>query len=246
MLKINNLIVKNKNKTLLNNINFSVEKGEVVGILGQSGSGKTLLSSAITGLLTRDLNVSGDIIFNGINLLKIKEKQLAKLRGKNIGLVFQNAFSAFLNNKKILEEFTEIFAFHKLIYDENKVIEVLKSVDISSDELKKYPHQFSGGQLQRILIALFIVLEPELIIYDESTTGLDMINTKKIIDIINRLKADNNTAQIIISHDIDVIKKVADRIIVMSSGKIVEENTKYEILYNPKTKITKMLLEARL
>lgn len=257
-LEVNNLYVSfpfiKANKTVflqaVRGLSFSLEKGKVLGIVGESGSGKSVSTSAIMGLLPAYAEVEGEILFDGINVLELSKKELREYRGKKIGMIFQeparsfdplqNIFSVFYetlknSNDKITKE--EAFA---------ETVNLLKEVGLKNieDRLKCFPHQFSGGQLQRIGIALALAQGCDLLIADEPTTALDVTIQAQIISLLKRLQKTRNLTVIFISHNIDLVASIADKILVMYGGMLMEENLVKEIMENPQHPYTQALLNA--
>ncbi|MBS1639421.1 MAG: ABC transporter ATP-binding protein [Bacteroidetes bacterium] len=260
LLSINNLRVSfsngNEKNTALHNITIEVKKGETVAVVGESGSGKSITSLAVLQLLpSPPANFeSGEIILNNdnesIDLLHANNKIIRTIRGKKIAMIFQEPMSS-LNpvitcGKQVMEAITT----HQTISAQAakiKTIELFKQVQLPNPELifNRYPHEISGGQKQRVMIAMAMSCEPELLICDEPTTALDVTVQKNILELINNLKQQNNMSVIFISHDLSVVAEIADRIIVMYKGKIVEENITKEIFINPQHAYTQALLQCR-
>lgn len=260
LLSINNLRVSfsngNEKNTALHNITIEVKKGETVAVVGESGSGKSITSLAVLQLLpSPPANFeSGEIILNNdnesIDLLHANNKIIRTIRGKKIAMIFQEPMSS-LNpvitcGKQVMEAITT----HQTISAQAakiKTIELFKQVQLPNPELifNRYPHEISGGQKQRVMIAMAMSCEPELLICDEPTTALDVTVQKNILELINNLKQQNSMSVIFISHDLSVVAEIADRIIVMYKGKIVEENIAKEIFINPQHAYTQALLQCR-
>ena len=232
-------------------INFDLKRGETVAIVGESGSGKSVSIKAIMGILAGNAVVdSGHIMYEGQDLLKISEKEYHKIRGSKIGLIFQDPLSALNPIMKIGKQITETL---KLSHPElNKqqlrvrAIELMESVGIPDAEnrIDQYPFQFSGGMRQRIVIAIALARDPEVLICDEPTTALDVTVQAKILDLINEIKRERNLSVIFITHDMGVVANIADRINVMYAGKIIEKGTSEEIFYEPAHPYTQSLLAA--
>lgn len=216
-------------------VSFSMKKGEVLGIVGESGSGKSVTTTAIPCLLQENANISGKIFFNGKDVLSLSKEECRHLRGKKIGMIFQEPGRSFDPLQTIGSIFLETFRVSdKNISKEEsnkKAKELLQEVGIPDAEnrLSSYPHQFSGGQLQRIGIALAISQNPELLIADEPTTALDVTIQAQIISLLMSLQKKRNLSIIFISHDIELVSKISNRIIVMYGGKIMEEITLQKI-----------------
>ena len=232
------------------NVSFYVKKGEILGIVGESGSGKSVSTSAIPCLLPENAFISGKIFYDGINLLDLPEKAMRSYRGKKIALIFQEPGRSFDPLQNIKSVFFETFKnLDSKITKENawkKSVSLLNEVGIPDAEkrLNFYPHQFSGGQLQRLCIALALAQNCELLIADEPTTALDVTIQAQIISLLLRLKKERALSIIFISHDINLVSKISDRIIVMYGGKIMEEGAAEKIMNNPSHPYTQALLSS--
>lgn len=232
LLEIKNLNIsvdyKGKLLSLVENLNFYVKPGEIFGIVGESGCGKSISSKSILRILEDRFHPTGEIIFQDKNLLDLKEEEMRKIRGNKISMVFQDALSALNPLKKIGKQVDEALQIHKkdLTKEERKkkVLEILTECDIYNPEeaYKKYPHQLSGGQRQRVMIAMAIICEPDLIICDESTTALDLRTQLRIIKLLKKLNKEKNMTIIFVSHDIALIESICDRVMVMYGGRSVE------------------------
>lgn len=258
LLDVKHLFVKfplyaNGEETLfsaVNDISYSVKKGEILGVVGESGSGKSVSTTAILGLLPKDAEISGEILFNGTNMLSLSEKDFRSFRGKKIGIIYQEpsrSFDPLQNLEKVFFE-TLKNSDDKITKNEarKKTISLLKEVGLPNAEerLVNFPHQFSGGQLQRISIALSLAQNPELLIADEPTTALDVTIQRQIIQLLVTLKEKRNLTIIFISHDIDLVAEISDRIIVMQKGEIVESGTALKIMKMSEKPYTKELIAA--
>lgn len=213
---------------LVHNLNFHVKKGEIFGIVGESGCGKSITTKSIMRILEPRFHFYGTICYLGKNLLTIPEKEMCKMRGKNISIVFQDALSALNPLKKIGKQLHETLKIHikTLNKDERneKIFKTLEECDIYNPEeiCKKYPHELSGGQRQRILIAMAVICEPCLIICDESTTALDLRTQLRVIKLLKKLNKEKNMTIMFVSHDIALIESICDRVMVMYAGRSVE------------------------
>jgi len=252
-LKINNLSVdyqmRKETVYAAKNVNIEVNKGEILGLVGESGSGKSTVGNAIINLIDEPGKVSsGSVILGEINIYE-DPKNIIKYRGKKIGLIFQDPQTSLNPILTIGEQLIETIQTHlKLSKKEakNKSISLLKEVGIKDAEnrFNNYPHQFSGGMRQRVVISLALCCEPELLIADEPTTALDVSIQSQILDLIKRLTKERNLAVILITHDMGVIAETTDRVAVMKSGNLVEIGITKEILTNPKQNYTKSLLSS--
>ena len=252
LLEINNLAVstteKEKVQNLIKRISFKVKRNEIVGLIGESGSGKSLTSLCILGLLEKNkFNVAGQVLFNGKNILSLDENEMMGIRGSEISMIFQEPMSALNPTMKIGKQLFEIFKAHKKITFEDatkKIKKLIKKVRLDSveDLLEKYPHQISGGQKQRVMIAMALSCGPKLLIADEPTTALDVTIQKEIIEILKDLQKSENLSILFISHDLKLVSDISDRILIMRRGKIIEQGQKNKIFKSPKENYTKALL----
>ena len=252
-LKIDNLSVnyRMRKETVyaVKNINIDVKKGEILGLVGESGSGKSTLGNAIINLIDEPGKISnGSVILDGINI-HAKPEDILKFRGKKIGLIFQDPQTSLNPLLTIGEQLVETIQTHlELNLEESKTraIDLLKEVGIKDADKRfdNYPHQFSGGMRQRVVISLALCCEPELLIADEPTTALDVSIQSQILELIKTLTRERNLAVILITHDMGVISETADRVAVMKNGDLVEIGTTKEILTNPKATYTKSLISS--
>ncbi len=252
-LKINNLSVnyemRRETVYAAKKVNINVEKGEILGLVGESGSGKSTVGNAIINLIDEPGKVSGgSIILDGTDIYENPENIL-KLRGKKIGLIFQDPQTSLNPILTIGEQLIETIQTHlKLSTEEskNRAINLLKEVGIKDAEKRfdNYPHQFSGGMRQRVVISLALCCEPELLIADEPTTALDVSIQSQILDLIKKLTKERNLAVILITHDMGVISETTDRVAVMKNGDLVEIGPTKEILTKPKEIYTKALVSS--
>lgn len=254
ILKVENLNVTLQNrrvsKKLVEDVSFEVHPGECLGILGESGSGKSMTVKSVLGLLDKNFQVSGSAIFDGQDLLKETKEELRRLRGSRITMVLQNPMTCFDPLYRIGNQMAETFATHTSWNAQeirSRCLEILDQMRIRNGEevLEKYPHQLSGGMLQRIMIGIAMALQPELLIADEPTTAIDAITQYEILEEFIRIKKQKNTAMLFITHDLGAISKVADRILVMNSGHVVDSGSFDHILKHADDPYTRMLVEKR-
>lgn len=245
-------VTLNNGNKLLDDISFTVNHHKCLGIVGESGSGKSLTCKAIIGLLESYFSVTGQILFKQANstldLLKQNEKTLRPIRGSAISIILQQPMIAFDPLYCIGKQVVETLQAHLTINKNDAIAKTLLMIeniglDNTKEIYKKYPHQLSGGMLQRIMIGMALVLEPELIIADEPTTALDSISQFYILKMLEEIKS--KTTMIFISHDLGVIHHIADDIIVMNKGKIVESGSRDQIFYHPKHEYTCYLIDTR-
>ena len=254
ILKVENLNVtlhhRRASKKLVENVSFEVRPGECLGILGESGSGKSMTVKSVLGLLDKNFQVSGSAIFDGQDLLKESKEELRRLRGSRITMVLQNPMTCFDPLYRIGNQMAETFATHTSWNAQEihtRSLEILEQMRIRNGEevLEKYPHQLSGGMLQRIMIGIAMALQPELLIADEPTTAIDAITQYEILEEFIRIKKQKNTAMLFITHDLGAISRVADRILVMNSGHVVDSGSFDHILKHADDPYTRMLVEKR-
>lgn len=256
LLKVEDISVflkeKNKKRYLIENISFELKEGECLGVLGESGSGKSLTCKSIMGLLdNKAFFTEGSAIYNGKNLLESKSEELRKLRGKEIAMILQNPMTCFDPLYTIGYQITETFTEHTTLSIQEikkKSIEILERMQLKNPEdiLSKFPHQLSGGMLQRIMIGLALAMNPKFIIADEPTTAIDAITQFEIIKEFQKIKENSKVGIIFISHDLGVISEIADYVIVMNKGKIVSQGKKDKIFSQTNDEFTKMLIEKKL
>ena len=254
ILKVESLNVKlhhrRASKKLVEDVSFEVRPGECLGILGESGSGKSMTVKSVLGLLDKNFQVSGSAIFDGQDLLKESKEELRRLRGSRITMVLQNPMTCFDPLYRIGNQMAETFATHTSWNAQEirtRSLGILEQMRIRNGEevLEKYPHQLSGGMLQRIMIGIAMALQPELLIADEPTTAIDAITQYEILEEFIRIKKQKNTAMLFITHDLGAISRVADRILVMNSGHVVDSGSFDHILKHADDPYTRMLVEKR-
>ena len=243
---------QNKKIKVVDSISFEIPKGKTVALVGESGSGKTVTALSVLKLLPYPaaFHDSGEIIYNDNNILKTNIKEIQKLRGKKISAIFQEPMTSLNPLHTIEKQINEILMIHSSISYNAATIktkELLKQVGLEnlSSRIKSYPHELSGGQRQRVMIAMSIANKPDLLIADEPTTALDATVQLQILNLINDLKKKLQMSVLFISHDLAVVKKIADYVCIMKEGKIVEKNTKEKIFSNPEHPYTKLLIFSK-
>lgn len=235
--------VHNRSINAVDNIFIELKKGESLGIAGESGCGKSTLVSAVMRNLTPPGKITGGSIFlDGEEITKLSDKDFdSRIRWKKISLIFQGALNSLDPVYTIKTQIKDIFETHGQSYDKEKVITLLENVGLEKSVLRKYPHELSGGMKQRIVIAIALLLEPDIIIADEPTTALDVLIQAQIIKLLKKLK-EKGISIILISHDLALISELVDKIGIMYAGKIIEFNLTKEIIFAPKNEYTKKLI----
>lgn len=256
MLTVQNLTIAFKSQDdfipVVNNISFNLKPNEILGVVGESGSGKSVSTLAISGLLPKKISkiTSGNIIFEGTSLLEYSNVQMTMLRGKEIAMIFQEPMSALNPSMTCGAQVLEIILQHKDITPAKAKVETLQlfekvKLPRPKDIFKSYPHQISGGQMQRVMIAMAIACKPKILIADEPTTALDVTVQKEIIQLLKALQKDTKMSIIFISHDLALVSEIAQRVIVMHKGNIVEEGKTEDIFLQPKQLYTKALIASK-
>jgi oligopeptide/dipeptide ABC transporter ATP-binding protein len=229
-------------------VSFELERGKVLGIVGESGSGKSVTAMTVMGL-TRDVNsrFRGEVNYQGRNLLEISDTEMQSFRGNEIGMIFQDPMTSLNPVYRIGEQIVEAIRAHESVDRANatrRAVELLRQVGIPNPETRvdDFPHQFSGGMRQRAMIAMALACNPAILIADEPTTALDVTIQAQIVELISKLKDDFNSAVIMITHDLGVVADIADEIIVMYAGRVVERAATRDLFYDPQMPYTWGLL----
>ena len=235
---------------IVRDVSFSVPEHSCLAIVGESGSGKSMTVKAISSIHKAWIRCSGEVLFKDQDILLTKEREMTGPRGKSIFMIFQDGMSAFDPSGTIGATMREILCANLPLSPkqaEEAAVTAMKKVLLREPEelLRKYPHQLSGGMLQRIMIALALALEPSLIIADEPTTALDTITQYEVIEEFIRLRRETGTAMIFISHDLGIVRKIADYVVVMKDGQFVEEGPAEEIFCHPREEYTRFLVGTR-
>ena len=231
-------------------VSFSMEHGEILGLVGESGSGKTVTAMCISGLLPRRrAAVGGNIILDGREILCCKEKELRRIQGKDLSVVFQEPMTSMNPVMRVGPQVEESLRVHTSLSAAErkaKAMEALQQVELPNpDEIyRKYPHELSGGQLQRAMIAAAIVNRPKLLLADEPTTALDVTIQAQILDLLRKINRENHMGILFISHDLHVVRKLCTRVAVMEHGKLVELDAVNSIYKAPKHPYTRKLISA--
>ncbi|MGG4488583.1 staphylopine uptake ABC transporter ATP-binding protein CntD [Metabacillus idriensis] len=252
LLEVKDLTIRDSgdDRTIVECSTFALEKGRCLAIVGESGSGKSVTCRALMRLNKPHLHQSGEIRLNGEDLMSLTNREMRKKRGKNLCMILQNGMSAFdptcVIGVHLYETLHEHYGWSKRVI-EDKVKYAMERVNLKNpgELLKKYPHQLSGGMLQRMMIALALVLEPDIIIADEPTTALDTISQYEVIEQFSRLRERMGCSLIFVSHDLGAVRKIADDVMIMKDGKIVEMGEKEIIFSSPQHPYTKYLVSTR-
>ncbi|RCW69736.1 ABC transporter ATP-binding protein [Saliterribacillus persicus] len=230
-------------------VNFNLKKGETLAIVGESGSGKSVTTKALMGLIPKPAGKipKGEILFGGKDLAKLNDKQMQQIRGRDISMIFQDPMTSLNPTMKISKQIMEGLIQHQKLSKKEartRAIELLRLVGIPEPEerINQYPHQFSGGMRQRVVIAIALACNPQILLADEPTTALDVTIQAQILELMKDIQEKTQTSIVFITHDLGVVANVADRVAVMYAGKIVEIGTVDDIFYNPKHPYTWGLL----
>jgi oligopeptide transport system ATP-binding protein len=230
-------------------IDFELNPGDALAIVGESGSGKTQSMMALMGLLAENGNASGEALFNGNNLMEMDVSELNRHRGKDIAMIFQDPMTSLNPFLNIEKQMIEVLMHHQGMNQREAIaraIELLRAVSIPDPEqrIKQYPHEFSGGMRQRVMVAMGLLCEPDILIADEPTTALDVTVQAQITALMGELRRQSNTAIVLITHDLGVVAGLCDRVLVMYAGEVVEYGTVEQIYYQPKHPYTQGLLDS--
>ncbi|MBJ3815541.1 ABC transporter ATP-binding protein [Shimwellia pseudoproteus] len=224
--------------TAVNNLTFSLRAGETLGIVGESGSGKSQTAFALMGLLAANGRIDGSARFNGSEILNLPERQLNRLRAEQISMIFQDPMTSLNPYLRVGEQLMEVLMLHKKMSKAEAFeasVQMLDAVKMpeARKRMRMYPHEFSGGMRQRVMIAMALLCRPKLLIADEPTTALDVTVQAQIMTLLNELKREFNTAIIMITHDLGVVAGICDKVLVMYAGRTMEYGTARDIFYRP-------------
>ena len=250
LLEVDHLSIYFRDQAVVRDLSFSVRQGEVLGLVGESGSGKSLTSLSILRLLDGAARVEGAVRFQGENLLALKPEQMRHYRGRKIAMIFQEPMTALNPVMPVGRQIAEAIETHQPELGRTQVrdavVKAMAAVAIAEPELRvrDYPHQFSGGQRQRLLIAMALVNQPSLLIADEPTTALDVTVQAQILLLLKELQQRNGLGMLFISHDLAVVAQVADRVAVMRKGTLLETGTRDQVFLHPRHAYTRSLLGA--
>ncbi len=254
LLRVDNLktsfYIRDKKIEAVRGVSFNVNKGDILGIVGESGSGKSVLMKSIINILPENAKVeNGQVHFNDKNLLNMSKKELQSIKGKEIAMIFQDPMTALNPLKKVGDHLVEVLVRHKGVNKKEAnvmALDILKEVGIPTPEkrINQYPHEFSGGMRQRVLIAMALACRPKLLIADEPTTALDVTIQAQILQLLKSLKESNDMSVILITHDLGVVASLCNRVVVMYGGLIMEEGLVEEIFYDARHPYTRALLNS--
>ncbi len=252
MLEIRDLHVKfhTRDREAVSGVSLTIRDGEIVGLVGESGSGKSVTAMSVAGLLPRkQCAYSGEILLDGAELLHADRAALRKVQGRAIGVVFQEPMSAMDPLMRIGAQVEEVLRLHTDLRPEERkklALEALEAVELpdAAEVYEKYPHELSGGMLQRAMIAAAIVIRPRLLLLDEPTTALDVTIQAQILELLKKLNRESGISMLFISHNLNVVRKLCGRVAVMQRGVLVEEGDTEQVFYHPQHPYTQRLIAA--
>ncbi len=245
-LKVDNLQVSFRDRPVVKGISFEILTGARVGLIGESGSGKSVTALALMGLLGEDAKVTGSISLAGQELLSLTDREMSQLRGSEIGMVFQEPMSALDPTMRVGKQVAEVLTLHQRDQQEKreKVIKMLERVGLPepANSANAFPHQLSGGQRQRVMLAMSLINAPQLLICDEPTTALDVTVQAKVLRLLDKELSRTGSACLFISHDLAVVSQICEQLLVMYQGEIIERGSLREVLEHPKHPYTRGLM----
>ncbi len=253
LLSVKNLVVEYRSAgetvCAVNGVSFELKVGETLGLVGETGAGKTSIAKALMRILPdhSTKKSEGVVEFMGEDVFQMSNAEMQKIRGAHIAMIFQDPMTALNPVKTVEEQIAESIILHQKVSKTEgkmKAREMLETVGISADRADEYPHQFSGGMKQRVVIALALACSPDLLIADEPTTALDVTIQAQVLDLIQELKKTYNMSMILVTHDLGVVAETCDKVAVVYAGKIVESGSKEEVFLDPKHPYTKGLFDA--
>ncbi|ARJ37628.1 peptide ABC transporter ATP-binding protein [Sporosarcina ureae] len=248
MIEVRDLSITMKGKHITHHVEFTIARGKITSLIGESGSGKSMTVSAVLGMLPADAKVSGAIMYEGRNLLDMSDQEMESVKKQDIFTIFQDASNSFNPSVKMRHQ---LYAFSgKRVGDtlqvfNEKMLSILDKLGLSWEVVERYPFQLSGGMLQRCMIACAFYVEPALLIADEPTSALDMVLQKEFIEWLIRLNEERGTTILLITHDLDIVAEAAHEMAVMQQGSIVETGKVETVFWNARHAYTKRLLESR-
>lgn len=251
LLEVSALTLKIEDKTVLDTLSFELAENEILALVGESGSGKSLTALSLMGLVPKKAKLHAErLLFKQKELLELDQKAWQQIRGNSIGMVFQEPQSSLNPSMRCGKQLVEVLKQHTQESKKSQTEKVLKAlIEVQLQDpqriFKSYPHELSGGQKQRVMIAMALLCEPQLLITDEPTTALDVTVQKEIIELLKRLQKRRKMSILFISHDLTLVRRLADRVCVMYNGQIIENNTTELLFTKPKEAYTKGLLNAR-
>ncbi len=252
ILEINHLNIEfhdhERPETVVEDVTIKIEKGEILGVVGESGSGKTMTALAVAGLLSRkDIEKSGEIIFQGKNLLTCDRNTLREVQGDDIAMIFQEPMTSLNPVLKIGYQIEESLRLHTDLDKDKrkeKALKLMDEVELDAEVYDKYPHELSGGMRQRVMIAAAMICGPKILLADEPTTALDVTIQEQIVELLQKLNREKGTTIMFISHDLSLVRKLCERVVVMEDGKMVEMGLTEDIFNHPKEEYTKKLIAS--
>jgi len=245
ILKIKNLTIELDEKCVVKNADISLKSGRVTALVGESGSGKTLTALSILKLFPRTARVEGEMLFKGRDLFKLPAEDVRKIRGSGIAMVFQEPSTSMNPVSSVARQIGESIRAHqkKTKKETNlRILKLLNMVKLSERVFSNYPHELSGGALQRVTLAMALACDPEVLILDEATTALDVSVQKEILELVVNIQNEKNLAILFITHDFSIVNMVAHNVCVMKNGVIVEKGTKEDVLHSPRHEYTRKLI----